>query len=260
MQEFYKYHGAGNDFVLIDNRTKSFIIDNEQIKAICDRRLGVGADGLILLHSSDLQGVDFEMQYFNSDGFEGSMCGNGGRCIVAFAKQLQIIDNQTIFLGIDGLHTAEIISSEGNKSEISLQMTDVQEIKCFDDGYFLDTGSPHFVKFVDNLANMNVFEEGKIIRYDSRFEHSANVNFVKIQNDNSIFVRTFERGVENETLSCGTGVTASALVFANLNPELQEVTVKTLGGKFSVKFNRNENKFFHIFLQGETCFVFKGEF
>ena len=259
MQEFYKYHGAGNDFVLIDNRTKSFIIDSEQIKAICDRRLGVGADGLILLHSSDLQGVDFEMQYFNSDGFEGSMCGNGGRCIVAFAKQLQIIDNQTTFLGIDGLHTAEIISSEGNKSEISLQMTDVQEIKCFDDGYFLDTGSPHFVKFVDNVCTINVLEEGKKIRYDSRFEHGTNVNFVEIQGKNTIFVRTFERGVEDETLSCGTGVTASALVFASLNPELQDVIIKTLGGKFSVNFNRN-NKFSHIFLQGETCFVFKGYF
>jgi diaminopimelate epimerase len=258
MQEFYKYHGAGNDFILIDNRTKSFAIDNEQIKAICNRRLGIGADGLILLNSSDLQGTDFEMQYFNSDGFEGSMCGNGGRCAVAFAKQLQIIVNQATFLGIDGVHTAAIISSEGNKSEISIQMKDVQEIISFDDGYFLDTGSPHFVKFVDNLANMNILEEGRNIRYDSRFKYGTNVNFVEIQDKNTIFVRTFERGVEDETLSCGTGVTASALVFANLNTELQNITVKTLGGKFSVNFNRELNKFSHIYLQGETCFVFKG--
>ena len=258
MQEFYKYHGAGNDFVLIDNRTKSFSVENNRIKTICDRRLGVGADGLILLNSTDLQGVDFEMQYFNADGFEGSMCGNGGRCIVAFANRLQIIDNQTIFLGIDGLHAAKIISSEENKSEISIQMKDVLEITAFDDGYFLDTGSPHVVKFVDDVHTVNVLEAGRKIRYDSRFEHGTNVNFVEIQGKNAIFVRTFERGVEDETLSCGTGVTASALVFAHLNPELQEVTVKTRGGAFTVNFNRENNTFSPVFLQGETCFVFKG--
>ena len=260
MQEFYKYHGAGNDFVLIDNRKKTFHIDNEHIKHICNRRLGIGADGLILLHSSDCQGIDFEMQYFNSDGFEGSMCGNGGRCAVAFAKKLQLIDNQATFLGIDGKHTAEIISSEGNTSEISLQMKDVCEIRVFEDGYFLDTGSPHFVTFVDNLDDINIVEEGKTIRYDARFEGGTNVNFVEIQDKHTLFVRTFERGVEDETLSCGTGVTASAVIFAKLNSDLQNVTIKTRGGKFYVKFNRNEDTFSQIFLQGETCFVFNGFF
>ena len=258
MQEFYKYHGTGNDFVLIDNRNNSFTIDNVRIKEICNRRLGVGADGLILLNSSDLQDVDFEMQYFNSDGLEGSMCGNGGRCIVAFAKYLQIIDNHTIFSGIDGLHNGEVIFSQGNTSKISIQMKDVNEIKTFDDGYFLNTGSPHFVSFVDNLVNINILEQGRGLRNDFRFKNGTNVNFVESLDSESIYVRTYERGVEDETLSCGTGVTASALVYAAQNHQLQKVTVHTRGGNLLLKFNRNGNNFSNIFLEGETCFVFRG--
>ncbi len=258
MQEFYKYHGAGNDFVLIDNRTKSFEIDNNRIREICDRRLGVGADGLILLNVAGSEGVDFEMQYFNSDGFEGSMCGNGGRCIVAFAKYLQIIGDKTTFAGVDGLHHATVISSAGNKSKICIQMKDVREIKSFEDGFFLDTGSPHMVKFVESVHDINVPEEGRNIRYDSRFADGTNVNFVEVQDGNTIFVRTFERGVEDETLSCGTGVTASALVFAGQKDGRQDILVNTRGGTFRVRFDRNKNNFFNIYLQGETCFVFKG--
>jgi diaminopimelate epimerase len=259
MQKFYKYHGAGNDFILIDNRTKSFLIDDSKIRLICNRRLGIGADGLILLNSSKEQGVDFEMQYFNSDGFEGSMCGNGGRCVVAFAQRLGIIDKETLFSGTDGLHKANILGMEGNKTEISIQMKDVPEIKSFDDGYFLDTGSPHVVKFVDNVHAVNM-EEGRKIRHDVRFEKGTNVNFVEVQKDNTIFVRTYERGVEDETLSCGTGVTASALAFAKQNNILSSVNVFTRGGTFCVHFKRNETIFFQIYLQGETCFVFEGNY
>jgi len=257
VQEFYKYHGAGNDFILIDNRKNDFIIDNQNIKNLCDRRLSIGADGLILLNSSDSPTIDFNMQYFNADGFEGSMCGNGGRCIVALAKKLNIINENTIFLGIDGLHKATIIHSQENKVEIRLQMKDVDEIVPFDDGYFLDTGSPHVVKFVDNLQNINIKEDGERIRYDSRFEHGTNVNFVQLQED-ILCVRTFERGVEDETLSCGTGVTASALTWAKKQALSSPITIHTQGGKFLVYFRYENNLFSDIWLQGETCFVFKG--
>ena len=257
MQEFYKYHGAGNDFILIDNRKNDFVIDNQSIKNLCDRRLGIGADGLILLNSSDNPAADFNMQYFNADGFEGSMCGNGGRCIVAFAKKLNIINENIVFSGIDGLHKAMIIHSQENKMEIRLQMKDVDEIVSFDDGYFLDTGSPHVVKFVDNLQNINIKEEGERIRYDSRLVNGTNVNFVQIQND-TVYVRTFERGVEDETLSCGTGVTASALTWAKKQAIPSPIIIHTQGGKFLVSFHYENNLFTDIWLQGETCFVFKG--
>jgi diaminopimelate epimerase len=257
MQKFYKYHGAGNDFIMVDNRTKSFVIDNNAIKTICNRRIGVGADGLILLNTRSEQGIDFEMQYFNSDGYEGSMCGNGGRCIVALAKRLGVIDRETVFSATDGLHKATVLEMENNKADVCIQMQDVSEIKLFDDGYFLDTGSPHVVKFVDNVQAINM-EEGRKIRHDVRFEKGTNVNFVEVQNENTIFVRTYERGVEDETLSCGTGVTASALAFATQNDTLTDVTVLTRGGKFCLYFERQGNKFFQVYLQGETCFVFEG--
>jgi diaminopimelate epimerase len=253
MQEFYKYHGAGNDFILIDNRKNDFVINNQKIGNLCNRRLGIGADGLILLNSSPISSVDFKMQYFNSDGFEGTMCGNGGRCIVAFANRLGIIDKQTTFEGIDGLHKANIISSDRNKMEIRLQMKDVQKIHLYDDGYFLDTGSPHIIRFVKDVHSMNVFEEGKAIRNKSE----ANINFVQID-DSTIFVRTFERGVEDETLSCGTGVVASALVIAKTQNLPSPIHIQTQGGKFEVSFDFENNSFSNIWLQGETCFVFKG--
>ncbi len=254
MQEFYKYHGAGNDFILIDNRKNDFLIDNQTIGNLCNRRLGIGADGLILLNASNDSSADFNMQYFNADGFEGTMCGNGGRCIVAFAHQLGIINNRTVFKGIDGLHEANIISSNRNKMEICLQMKEVQEIRSFDDKYFLDTGSPHIVKFVKDVHPANFFEESKSIRK----KNETNVNFVQIQ-DNSIFVRTYERGVEDETLSCGTGVVASALVVATTQNFLSPITIQTRGGEFIVSFNCINDLFVDIWLQGETCFVFKGE-
>lgn len=253
MQEFYKYHGAGNDFILIDNRKNDFLIDNQKIENLCNRRLGIGADGLILLNSSNDSSIDFKMQYFNADGFEGTMCGNGGRCIVAFANRLGIIDKHSIFQGVDGLHKADILYLQGNKTEIRLQMNDVHEIRLYDDGYFLNTGSPHVIRFVKDIHKMNVFEEGRIIRQKSE----ANVNFVQIQ-DNNIFVRTFERGVEDETLSCGTGVVASALAVAKTQNLPSPIQIQTKGGDFVVSFDFVNNLFANIWLWGKTCLVFKG--
>jgi diaminopimelate epimerase len=257
MWQFCKYHGAGNDFILIDNRDDFFVENTSFIWSICHRRLGIGADGFILLNRPQSQETDFEMRYFNSDGFEGTMCGNGGRCIVAFAKRLGIIDSKAVFSGIDGMHKAEILSWDYSRADVRLRMTDVLEIKPFDDGYFLDTGSPHVVKFVDNVHAIDM-EEGRRIRHDARLEYGTNVNFVEIQKDNTLFVRTYERGVEDETLSCGTGVTASALAFAMRDNTLSTVTVLTRGGKFEVCFRSKEGCFFDVDLRGETCFVFEG--
>lgn len=257
MQYFYKYHGAGNDFIFVYNINKSFTDDSANIQALCNRRTGIGSDGLILLNPSQEKGVDFEMRYFNADGFEGSMCGNGGRCTIAFAHKLQLIKNEAIFKSIDGLHSGKIIAINGNQIEVILKMKDVNKIVSYKEGYYLDTGSPHVVKFVKDVEKMDVITEGKRIRHHSDFPEGTNVNFVEIK-ENYIFVRTFERGVEDETLSCGTGVTASSLAYSLIQPA-SEVAVKTLGGQLKVTFQRQNNAFNHVFLQGPTCFVFEGK-
>jgi diaminopimelate epimerase len=209
MNRFFKYHGGGNDFIFIYDPNKNFNDSPDFIHTLCMRQTGIGADGLILIHNAKKEGVDFEMRYFNADGYEGSMCGNGGRCAVAFAKKMGIIQNKAYFHGIDGFHHGQIIKEEGNKHEVSIQMINVNSIIPFESGYFLNTGSPHVVIFVQNIEDYDVIKEGKRIRYHSDFPQGTNVNFVEIKEDH-IFVRTFERGVEDETLSCGTGVTASS--------------------------------------------------
>jgi diaminopimelate epimerase len=255
--QFYKYQGAGNDFILVDNRKN--IVDHSNPKLItgfCDRRFGIGGDGMMFLQLKE--GYDFEMVYYNADGQPSSMCGNGGRCIVAFAKFLGVIDTETEFLAVDGPHHAKI-SAEGNW--VSLQMIDVKELKTDLDAYVLNTGSPHYVKLVDDLAHRDVFHEGKAIRNNATYrEKGINVNFVEPTGD-GYFVRTFERGVEDETFACGTGVTAVALAMASRNQQTGHIDtpIKVLGGNLNIRFNYDGEVFTDIFLEGPAVQVFHGE-
>src|SRR5690554_3538802 len=201
LHTFYKYQGAGNDFIIIDNRDLKFTENNpNKIAQLCDRRFGIGADGLMLLQNSTES--DFEMVYYNADGNIGSMCGNGGRCIVAFAKDLGMISTSTSFLAADGFHDASINQAD---NWVSLKMNDVNNIDADGDNYVLNTGSPHYVKIVNNLKNLDVATEGALIRNQDTYRDAGiNVNFASTEGD-GYFVRTFERGVEGETLACGTG-------------------------------------------------------
>ncbi|HCQ11830.1 diaminopimelate epimerase, partial [Flavobacterium sp.] len=205
--KFYKYQGTGNDFVMIDNRLENFPKNNTKlIESLCDRRFGIGADGLILLENDN--STDFKMVYYNSDGNESSMCGNGGRCLVAFAKSLNVINNEATFIATDGLHNATI----DENGIVSLQMKDVDEVKIESEYVFLNTGSPHHVTLVNDLENYNVKENGATIRYSDLYgKVGSNVNFVNQLSENHFALRTYERGVEDETLSCGTGATATAI-------------------------------------------------
>ena len=253
--EFYKYQGTGNDFVMIDNRSGFFPKKNVQLVArFCDRRFGVGADGLILLEN-DSQ-TDFKMVYFNSDGNQSSMCGNGGRCLVAFAKKLNVINDSCTFIATDGLHDATI-SGDG---KVSLQMIDVSNVKIATDYVFLNTGSPHHIQMVDDLENYNIKENGAAIRYGSLYgQAGSNVNFVKQIDTDTFSLRTYERGVEDETLSCGTGATAAAIAMnATGKTNSTSIHMKVEGGKLEVSFDKKEGQFTNVFLIGPAEFVFKG--
>jgi diaminopimelate epimerase len=252
---FYKYQGTGNDFILVDNRQKTFSFTTEQINFICHRRFGVGADGLILLESEP--GSDFRMVYYNSDGNQSTMCGNGGRCITAFAKHLGIIEDKARFIAIDGPHESTIDSN----GIISLKMQDVKQMELGEDYFYLNTGSPHYVKLVKNVEDFDVFHEGRKIRNSDRFkEEGTNVNFIE-KLDDELYVRTYERGVEDETLSCGTGVTAAALVAAvkGISTGKKNCIVKTKGGILEITFEKVlEQNFYNIWLKGPAVMVFKG--
>jgi diaminopimelate epimerase len=255
---FHKYEGTGNDFVMIDQRQKKYLgrQDTTLIERICNRRFGIGADGLILLQQAE--GYDFEMVYFNSDGRESTMCGNGGRCIAAFAHSLGVFDEKCHFLAIDGPHDAVV-----KDNWVELKMKDVADVEIADGSFVLNTGSPHYVVFVEDLSDMNIVESGQVIRYSDRFRREGiNVNFVE-KTANGIEVGTYERGVEDETLSCGTGVTAAALSFALANPALQtnEVDITTKGGKLKVRFEKKaDDGFGDIWLCGPANEVFSGEY
>jgi diaminopimelate epimerase len=253
--EFYKYQGAGNDFVMIDNRSGFFPKDNTQLIAhLCDRRFGIGGDGLILLENDT--DTDFKMVYYNSDGNQSSMCGNGGRCLVAFAKDMQVIENETTFIATDGLHHA---SFEEN-GLVSLQMIDVPAIDIKKDYSFLNTGSPHHVQMIEDLEHYNVKDNGAAIRYGELYgKAGSNINFVKKIDDTTFRLRTYERGVEDETLACGTGATAVAIAMNAIGQtEATSINVNVEGGKLVVSFDKNENGFTNVFLKGPAEFVFKG--
>ncbi len=253
---FFKYQGCGNDFIIFDNRSGTIHISNEQVKNLCNRHFGIGADGLMLLELE--KGYDFKMVYYNSDGNVSSLCGNGSRCITALAQKLGIIKDKIRFLAADGEHHSVI-----NGKEIALKMNDVKTIEDHGNFVFLNTGSPHVVKWVSNLKDFDVFTEGRKIRRSEPFNSKGgtNVNFIE-QTAEGICIRTYERGVENETLACGTGVTAAALVAASLNKASSQThcKVKTLGGDLSVEFIKNNNSFSEIWLKGPAEFVFEGEY
>ena len=252
---FYKYQGTGNDFIIVDNRDLSIDKnDTKRIAELCHRRFGIGADGFILLENDETS--DFKMVYYNSDGNQSTMCGNGGRCIVAFAKFLGVIKDETEFVAIDGLHKAKV-----DNAIVHLQMQDVSTIETFDSHIFLNTGSPHHVEMVSDIKNYNVKDNGSRIRYGSPYnEAGSNVNFVEQLSSDSFSVRTYERGVEDETYSCGTGVTAVALaMYNNKKTESQMVNLETPGGKLKVTFDVENNNYNNIWLIGPAQQVFKGE-
>ena len=248
---FSKYQGTGNDFVIIDNRDGSIALSNQQIAFFCDRRFGVGADGLIVLGIA--AGYDFSMAYYNADGTEGTMCGNGGRCLVQYAHDHGIVKENYLFIAIDGPHEAKIESN----GWIHLKMSDVNAVETGENFFVTNTGSPHYVQLVKDIKHFDVFAKGKAIRYNERFKtEGVNVNFIEFHDDH-LFVRTYERGVENETYSCGTGVTASAIT-THLN-KLGEhsVSIKTIGGDLAVSFNNQGGGHFNdIWLQGPGTFVY----
>ncbi|PCJ96922.1 MAG: diaminopimelate epimerase [Flavobacteriaceae bacterium] len=250
---FYKYQGTGNDFVMVDNREEFFPKkDIKLIAFLCDRKFGIGADGLILLEKDTTS--DFKMVYYNADGNPSTMCGNGGRCLVAFAKFIGMIKDETSFMAIDGIHKASI-----NGEIVSLQMQDVEKIDEKPKYSFLDTGSPHHVQLVEGLANLNVAKEGAKLRYGIYGETGSNINFVEQSAPTVFNVRTYERGVENETLSCGTGVTAVALAMFQIGKVASNsITINTPGGNLHVDFEKNGTGFKKIMLIGPAKQVFKG--
>lgn len=257
---FYKYQGTGNDFVIIDHRQRQYLDrqDHGLVSKLCDRKFGIGADGLMLLQESP--NYDFEMVYFNADGHEGSMCGNGGRCIVAFAHFLGVIGSSCQFIAVDGPHDAKVL----DQGWVELKMVDVEQVEVGDGFYFLDTGSPHYVAFSPNVEEVDVVAAGRAIRYSDRFKaEGTNVNFVQEKGE-ELIVATYERGVEDETLSCGTGVTAAALA-ASLKAEqegaevpVDHKAITAKGGQLQVKFQRTASGFEEIWLCGPATQVFKG--
>lgn len=257
--EFCKYHGAGNDFILIDSRAGSFTSDSGYIAHLCHRRFGIGADGLMLLEMD--ADADFYMRYFNADGSEGTMCGNGGRCIAAFARRLGVVTDKVRFNSSDGMHLASI-DYHDSTSVVKLKMCDVNGVQEEDGYYFINTGSPHYVRFIDRLADFDVVGEGKKIRHSPLFApKGTNVNFVE-KRGSELLIGTFERGVEDETLACGTGATAAAIAASIhfTDDSRASYQLKAKGGDLKVSFEKVLNGVYrNIWLEGPATFVFKGQ-
>ncbi len=263
--EFSKYQGAGNDFIMFDGRNVPLFSPENHLTAffrnICHRNFGIGADGVIVLFYEPSNGL--AMKYYNSDGREGSMCGNGGRCLVAFANDLGLINTKISFRAIDGIHEAKINDFDGFKYNISLKMNDVDRLEEISEGIFINTGSPHLVVFCQNISQKDVVREGRELRYSQTFDPAGvNVNFVEMANANNLKVRTYERGVENETLACGTGAVAAAVAAKHIN-NLQHANffeVEALGGKLQVSFQTENNTVFkNVWLTGPAEKVFEGK-
>jgi diaminopimelate epimerase len=255
--KFEKYHGTGNDFIMIDIRNHAISGRPDKIAQLCNRQLGIGADGMIFLDNSIHQ--DFAMRYFNADGKEGSMCGNGGRCIAAFASKNGIINDKASFEAVDGVHQASIVSKEGRLYQVDLSMQEVRSGRWGKDDIHLDTGSPHLVCLRHNIEHMDVYSIGKKLRYDARFgEEGSNVNFIE-EKDGILHIRTYERGVENETLSCGTGVTAAAIAWAIREEVAGPLSIKSRGGLLKVAYKKDGEIFTDVVLSGPAEFVFSGE-
>jgi diaminopimelate epimerase len=264
---FYKYQATGNDFVIIDNRSGQYSFSESQVRQICHRKFGIGADGLMLIEKHPT--LDFNLVYYNSDGSQ-SLCGNGSRAAVSMAAKLGMVNGKAKFNAYDGTHEADLAPN----GIVRLKMHNVENVQQHSQDFFINTGSPHFIRFIDTIENYPVYDEGKTIRYsDSYKPGGTNVNFVELKPENSIFVRTYERGVENETLSCGTGVTAAALA-ASFKGYASPVKIKTMGGNLSVEFksghsghnsgisdrqNGQRGTFTDIFLVGPAKLVFEGD-
>lgn len=252
---FYKYQGTGNDFVIMDNRDHAYDgLSTEQITFLCNRRFGIGADGLMLLNTRE--GYDFEMKYYNADGRESTMCGNGGRCLTKFAHDIGLALTTYRFTAIDGQHEASI-NTDGT---VALKMNDVNEIRYDGRNFVLNTGSPHFVSMTNDVMELDVYKKGREIRYSNEFkEEGINVNFVEQTDEpDRIIVRTYERGVEDETFSCGTGVTAAALVCHHNDNGFNRVEVETKGGQLSVEYDKIGESFRDVWLNGPAVKVFEG--
>lgn len=250
---FDKYHGCGNDFIIINNLSNTFPKDSEnQIKKICNRRFGIGADGLILINYNDK--FPFEMIYYNSDGKISTMCGNGGRCVMHYCYNNDIIDNKSEFLACDGIHYGII-----NDDYVKVSMSDVNGYKKYNDYLFLNTGSPHLVKCVNDVSSLDLINISRNIQKSNRFDNGVNVNLVSRKNDNLYQIRTYERGVEDETLSCGTGAVASAIALNILSLiNSKTVNLDTKGGLLTVDFNKSNSKYTDIHLSGKVKKVFTG--
>lgn len=256
---FYKYQGAGNDFVIFDGRKGAINLNTEQIKHIADRHFGIGSDGLIVLKNSSQ--ADFQMLFYNPDGTSGMMCGNGGRCIVRFAKDIKIVvTNVMSFLAPDGLHFANIVDD----NTVALKMQDVENVEMYNEGIWLDSGTSHFVVKKDDVKKVDVLKTGKKLRNDARFKkhNGTNVDFYSIIEENKLLIRTYERGVENETLACGTGIVATALAYSvetNKADGKHSIIIDTLHDSLKVEFVKKENKFSNIMLIGGAKKVFEGD-